>query len=225
MDIAEDELKTWKQLIFTDKWRGGPALDALDKANHEHFVAVCHALLGESSPIIRRVALAKLGQRGDQNDALAQQGAFQALKDKHLCGTALFALARVGTPEAFPVLVSYAAAGLHHALRAASQQARTIEQQKQVIDLSRDRLFSDDSQLRAAAVEVLMQHSTVAAEQDTLLRSAEMFTDDFVFDVLRHASAAALPRLYALSMKYASGAEHKAIMQAIRHIENQRSQS
>lgn len=221
MDIAVDELMTWKQLILSDKYQGKPALDALDTTNHDHFVAVCRALLDDLSPIIRLVALMKLGQRGDRDDIVAQNGALQALNDEALRDTALFALGRVGTPEAFPLLFSSAVAGSSEALKAASKQVRTTEQRNRVLELAREDLCSYDLDLRDAALGVLMQHSTITAEQEVLLRSAEIFTDDFVFVALEHASGEILPRLYALREKYPFGAEHKAIARTIARIENQ----
>ena len=221
MDITEVELTAWKHLILTVKWQGRRELDALDRRNHGQFVALCHALLHDDSPLIRRVVLGKLGQHGDLNDTVAQEGARRALEDERLRDTALFALGRVGTSEAFPILYSYAVAGSYRALAAASKQVRAEEQRDQLVELARKDLFSYNGQLRAAAVDILMKHSRLGDEEERLLHSAEIFTDDFVLDALGHGSKELLPGLNALREKYPVGAENKAIVRAIARIENQ----
>ncbi len=200
--VTNELAQTLRQALVANAKAGQQALDRLDKTQHAQFVAVCHVLLKDADRQIQKIALRKLGQRGDRDDVIAENEAIAALAQEDLHDTAIFALGTIGSDKVFPILFEYARSGNAEALSAVAKQARTDEQRRQVVRLARRGLFSPILAMRYNACEILQSLSNVLAEEHLYLASSEIFTDEFTIFALRAASAYALPRLQRMLRSY-----------------------
>lgn len=227
MPASEQDVKGWRARIMTDAKQAQRDLDALEKADHAAFVGLCQQLAGDSNTLVKHIALRKLGQRGDRGDPIAEANAIDAIGDPDTQFTALFALGRVGTPHAFPILLAYAKEGSSIALKSVSDQVRTEPDAEQVLELARQFIMLPGSKgfrLREVSLDVLIQHSTAEAEQETLLASARLFADDFVVKALAEASVNIIPELVAIRNTYPQlTVEYESLSNAIHHLEQRKS--
>ena len=214
---------------MTDANQADQDLDALEKADHAAFIALCQQLACDSNTLVKHIALRKLGQRGDRDDPIAEASALDAIGDPDTQFPALFALGRVGTPSAFPILLAYAKEGSSIALRSASDQVRTEPDAEQVLELARQFIMLPGSKgfrLREVSLDILVQHSTVEAEQDTLLASARLFADDFVIEALAKASVIIIPDLVAIRNTYPQlTVQYETLSNTIHRLERRRSEA
>lgn len=231
MAISKQELAQWRQHLLEYDKETDTSLNRLDREDHKRFVLLCRTLARDVSPVVKDLALRKLGQRGDRDDASAEASALKLLRepDPSFQNTALFALGTVGTTRAFPILWEYAQAGSPFALAAASKQVRTDAQRAQLLTLARQDIMLPGgaaTHLREAAVEVLLRHSTVLQEREVLLAAARLLTEDDVVVALGEVDAdaetkgAIATELRAIRATYSEGsAEYKALSYAITRLE------
>ncbi len=199
MPGTHDQIDVWRQNILVDKDFGAQALHDLDETDHAQFVSVCHELVHDPSPVVRRVGLHLLGgSRGDSEDPVTEAAALDALNDPEQREFALGVLGRKGTPQAFPVLLAAAQRGEAEAVWAAARQARTAQQREQVLEIARQRVLAEDSRTRARALLAIKRLAHPTAEQDLLLEVAQRFHDVSAMALLRTATPHVLPALYAL---------------------------
>lgn len=191
----QHELTQWRTLILEDAKAAQRGLDQLAREQHERFVVLCRRLAQDAAPLVKRIALRKLGQRGDRDDESAEAAALEILHTpslRSLQNTALFALGTVGTARAFPILWRYAQAGSPFALASASKQVRTAAQRAQILALARQFITAPrglGSHLRGESLEVLLRHSTVLREREVLLAAARLLTDENVIIALGDVDA------------------------------------
>lgn len=222
--MFSEDVERWRQAIMADAIAAQRALDQLDKTDHARFVALCRDLAEDESDVVKEIALRKLGQKGDRDDAYAEASALQALRYPALEYTALFALGRVGTSRAFPVLLTYARSGSEMALASAADQVRTDDEAEELLALARQYLLAPGSlgyQLRVESVPIVLRYSTARAEQEVLLAAARLYADDFVIKALADASSDLLEDLRALRSTYpADSVEYKSMSYTIAKLES-----
>lgn len=230
MTIGPEEIEQWRRAVLHGKRIAKQALDHLEREAHPQFVAICHALLQDASPIVQQVLLSLLGQHGDRDDAVAEAGAVAALPIPELQEVALFALGTVGTPASFPILLTYVRQGAREALEAAAKQARTEEERQVVLELAREQLFSParpyrNAYLREEAVGVLRALSSIVEEEAILLRAAQRYYDMFVIEALAEGTPSILPALEDMLGRFPPGyAEYQDISYAIEGIRRRMNQ-
>lgn len=224
--MLREESEKWRQAIVADAIEAQQALDQLEKTDHARFVALCRDLAEDASEVVRQIALRKLGQRGDRDDPRAEASALAALDDPALHYTALFALGRVGTSRAFPVLLAYARAGSDIALSAAADQVRTRAEAEELLALARQYIMVPGIQgfkLREKSVPILVRYSTAAAEQEVLLAAARLYADDFVIEALADANVDVLEELRELRSTYPQDSvEYKALSYTIGRLQTRK---
>ncbi len=186
MPVEDDQIEPWRQNILVDSDFGAQALRHLDDTDHERFVAICHTLVHDPSPVVGRVSLHLLGgSHGDADDPVTE-------------AAAIGVLGRKATPQVFPLLLTTAQHGETEALWAAARQARTAEQRQQVLEIARQQVLAEDARMRSRALLALKWLASPAAEEDLLLVAAQRWHDPSVFAMLRAATPRVLPALYAL---------------------------
>src|SRR6185437_3014047 len=116
-------------------------LRSLNERDHASYIRVARQLVHDSDTTVRHEALLTWAFYGDPTDAEVEAVAIDALETPELRNAAFVALKQAGTPVAFPVLLSYASQEYEYALQAAAWQARTPQQQQQVLELARKQLF------------------------------------------------------------------------------------
>lgn len=224
--MTNGEVEQWRIAITLDAVKAQRALDQLEQTDHRRFVVLCRDLADGASEHVKRVALRKLGQRGDRDDALAEAIALRALDIPDLQDTALFAVGRVGTAQSFPVLLTYAQSGSFTALAAAADQVRTPTEANQLLALARKYVLAPGSQgfqLRAHALPILLRYSSAEAEQDLLLTAARRYADDFVIKALGDAPVAVLEDVRELRLIYPQDSvEYKALSRTIDQLERRK---
>lgn len=229
LTISKQECDQWHDAISADAIAAQRGLDALEKVDHAHFVNLCRCLADDSVELVKRIALRKLGQKGDRDDADAEARALEALHIPSVLHTALFALGRVGTERAFSVLLSYAEAGSSTALRAAADQVRDLEEAQQLLALARQKIWvpgSQGFQIREEALRALLRYSDVATEQNLLLSVARLYTDDCVVMALADASPEIIPEVAEIRRAYPhNSVEYKALTATIETLELRKMQA
>jgi HEAT repeat protein len=142
--------------------------------------------------------------------------------------TALRALGFVGTESSIASLLASARQEYDGALWALKKLLiKFPDFVSQIFDLAKNLLTSDNARLREQATEIIVKLDKVREAEAALLKSAEIFADEFTLDALKEASAAILPRLERLKVRFTpEGAEYQDIERAINAIaEKQRTLS
>ncbi len=221
MPVEDDQIEPWRQNILVDSDFGAQALRHLDDTDHERFVAICHTLVHDPSPVVGRVSLHLLGgSHGDADDPVAEAAAIEALDDPEQRDFAFGVLGRKATRQVFPLLLTAAQHGEAEALWAAARQARTAEQRQQVLEIARQQVLAEDARMRSRALLALKWLASPAAEEDLLLVAAQRWRDPSVFAMLRAATPRVLPALYALQATLsAQDSVHQTVARTITFIE------
>jgi hypothetical protein len=211
---------TWRQTILADEGAAQQQLAALDTRDHRSCMQLCYTLLSDAAPEVQRAALLLLRQRGDHDDAQAEAGALALLDQPELQDDALAALGRVATPAALPKLFFSAEHGSSAALSALHAQVRTDEDRRRLLRVARQQLFSQHSATREVALRILRALSSLAEEEDLLLRATRRYYDEFVIQALGETSGKVLPTLREMLARFSTtSAEHRTLSLAIRRLQ------
>src|SRR5215469_2523560 len=184
MPLSQDEIDQYRNIILTDDRVARQQLTHLARNDHERFIELCHQLLQDSSEVVQRIILLLLGQQGDKHDSVAEVSALAALSHPELQRWGFFALSRVATSAALPKLFFYAQKGTPHALEALNEQVTIDEDKKSLLQLARQLLLSQQYQIREEALNTLLKHSSATAEEDLLLKAAQLYYDELVINAL-----------------------------------------
>jgi hypothetical protein len=222
MLLSQDEIDQYRNVILTDDRVARKHLTDLARNDHERFIELCHQLLQDPSEVVQRIILLLLGQQGDKHDSVAEGSALMALSHPKLQRWAFFALSRVATPAALPTLFLSAQKGIPYALDALNEQVTTDEDKKRLLQLARQLLLSQHYQLREEALNTLLKHSSAAAEEDFLLKAAQIYYDELVMNALGNATLKVLPPLEEELATLPPGtAEYHDIARAIQKLKKQ----
>jgi hypothetical protein len=230
--MQEYTIETLRQGILSnsieEKRATTRAFKQLAKDNHSQFLDMCYTLLQDPEIRVQFKVFGMLGWHGDRDDPIAEAAARKALSNPELRGRALLALGTVGTSATVPLLFEEAERDLKQpererrvkiALESLAKQARTEEDRRKALRLSREALLSEHYPLRDVALRALKILSTAADEEDLLLQAYRMYHDELVVWALGAASPHMLLILYellaAVEPQYA---EHKDIARAIDRI-------
>lgn len=214
------------------------------RTQRQEWFDLCHALAWNYDSEVRTFALRQLAFYGDKDDAEAEAAALDVLRqmpekvrevtpeyphritpERHLQIAAFLALGRVGTEAAYNVLYAHARAGDEFALLNAAEQARTAEQQEQMIVLARQFLRLDRFSLSYKGLQVLMRFSTAEREQNLLLEVAQKNRYDFAIYALGHTNPSMLPAIRDLLEHVSPNtAQYVAARTAIAELEQREQQ-
>lgn len=222
MGMSEEEIQRWRDVLLTAPSDDARAtiLNQLRVQNRKQFLELCRGLAAHPPPSTQDLGLRMLGYHGDPDDDEADAIARAHLDDPALLKAALLALGAVAIPSTFPILLASAEDGHYLALRSATKQARTLEQRRQVLQLARRQIMSNDLQMRVQAVWALRQLSTAEEEERLLLEAARRFPDELIFAALRHATPGVLPALRTLLAQFPTGsAQYNDVTDAIQAIQ------
>jgi hypothetical protein len=195
-------------------------LAKLANTQHGTFVRLCRELLDDSELRVRSEILWHLMRFGKPDDAVTEAKVLASLAVPALRPRALLALGTVGTEAAFAVLYAAAMGGEMCALAAAACQARTPEQRRRSLQLSREWLLSRTYAQRDEALRALRLLSSAEAEEALLLEAYLTYGDELVVWALGGASAQTLPILERLLARWPVGcAEYKDVQRALKRLE------
>jgi hypothetical protein len=210
---------TWRQAILADETAAQQELVALESRDHRACMQVCLALLTGPALEVKRAALLLLKQRGDPSDARIEAGVLTLLDQPMLKDDALAALARVATRAALPVLFAHAERGSAPALAALHTLAHSDDERAHLLRVARQQLFSQNSATREQSLAILRALSSLAAEEELLLRATRRYYDVFIIQAVGETSGSVLPALQQLLPRFSiTSAEHHALSLAIRRL-------
>ena len=222
VSMVQEEKDYYHRLILDDHKAARRQLAELEKQDHAHFVELCHQLLFDPSTAVQNVGFLCLGQYGDSNDQVVETRALEALGNPEIRRRALFALGRVATPTALPVLFTYAQAGIPEALEALRRLVTTQDEKQRLLELARQYLLSPDYPLREEALNVLLKRSSAAAEEELLIAAVRMYYDELFIQALGKATVRAMPALEELlTTVRPDTAEHHDISRALEKLKKQ----
>lgn len=133
---------------------------------------------------------------------------------------ALRALGFVGTQASMATLLASARQDYDGAVWALKKLVSKFpEYTPPIFDLAKDLLLSEKALVREQATAIIVKLMKVKEAETALLKSAEMFADEFALNALKEASAAVLPRLQRLKKRFSmDGAEYQDIERTINAI-------
>jgi hypothetical protein len=141
--------------------------------------------------------------------------------DPGVKNAALRALGFVGTPSSMTTLLALARQGYDGALWALKKLVGKFpEYSAPIFELAKDLLLSEKAPVREQATAIIVKLAKIKEAETALVKSAEMFADEFVLNALKEASTAVLPRLERLKALFTSdGVEYQDIERTINAIE------
>jgi hypothetical protein len=204
------DIQFYREQLLTEQNTAQRLLIQLARTDHERFLAICSALLGEGSEIpVQQTVFSLLGQYG-QRDDFAEEKALDALHVPELETAALLALGRVGSAKSVPILFRYAEQGVAEALvslhRLGNRFPLSYADEQKLVQLARAFVFSQDFYLIDVALGVLLRHSSIDREEQLLLQAAQKNYHEGILDVLgSYATPAVLPGLRAMLSRVSKG--------------------
>jgi hypothetical protein len=217
--ISQEEVEYYRSIILADEKKGGQQLARLARKDRATFLEACHHLLDDSSVRVRDTILFLLGHNGSEHDQIAEAKALEAVTVPELQEGASFALGRIASPGSFPLLFQYAQEGSSYALQALWRRVATEEDKQHLLQIARQHLLSPVYRLREEALSALQKYSSVAAEEDLLLRAARLYYDELVIGTLSEATERVVPALEELlGTVPANTAEYNDISSALERL-------
>jgi hypothetical protein len=221
-EISAEAVRHWREAILNEEWTPKYELDQLAHSDHDRFIGLCYQLLSDASPVVQRVALQKLWERGgDADDAVVRASDLLLTGDVRLSSLIIEILRGVASPAAISALFDMAEAGSGYALINLAHAARFPPHRLRVLRLACDSVFSRDYDLRIAAVAVLDMYLDLRQWEEVALDVARRYMDETVFGMLgSRATPRVIPVLRWLLDRIGPGyAESKDIERAIAYIE------
>lgn len=138
--------------------------------------------------------------------------------------SALRALGFVGTESSMTHLMAFARQDYESALWALKKlTSKFPEYSTSIFELAEDLLLSENAQVREQATAIIVKLGKATEAEAALMKSAEIFVDEFTLDALKAASAAVLPRLTRLKARFTpEGTEYQELERTINAIEEKR---
>lgn len=220
MDVTDDEVRQWRDAILDDEWAPKYELDQLAKRDRDTFIAVTHRLLLDASPTVQRIALQKLKQHGDPEDAVAQASLLIEADDRSLLFEIESVLQISASSAAIAALFTLAERGRASAFRAVVRVARMPPDTLRAIGMACERVFSPDEAWRFATVAALHTYLAQRSWEEVTIEVARRFMDEGIFGLLgQWATPRVIPALQLLHQRIGSGwAESNDIIRAIERI-------
>jgi hypothetical protein len=219
-DIPEAEVHRWHAAILEDEWTPKYALDQLAKHDHAYLIALLHRLLGDDSPDVQRIALQKLWQHGDLDEAVVHASRLPETDNRSLLFEVVAVLRASGSPAAIAALSNLAERGNANAFRALVAVARMPPDKLHAITLACARVFDPVEEWRVAAVGALHGYLERRAWEELAIEVARRYMDEGVFAQLATwATPRVIPALQFLLERIGPvWAESKDIARTIEHI-------
>jgi hypothetical protein len=219
MPLSQQEVGAYRSVILSDAKKGRHQLARLAKEDHPTFLELCHRLLNDPSMHVRDEILFLLGHYGTEHDPVAEAKALEAVTVPELQEGAAFALGRIASPGSIPLLFQYAQEGSPYALHALWRRVATEEDKQHLLQIARQHLLSPVYRLREEALSALYTYSSAAAEEDLLLRAAQLYYDELVIDTLSEATERIVPALEELlGTVPVNTAEYNDILSALERL-------
>jgi hypothetical protein len=135
--------------------------------------------------------------------------------------SALRALGFVGTEASMATLLGISRQGYEGALWALKKLLIKFPKfASQAFALVKDLLLSENAQVREQAAAIIVKLGKTKEAEAALVKSAEIFADEFTLNALKEASAEILPRLEELKKRFTpEGAEYQDIERTISALE------
>lgn len=217
---SQAEVNRWREAIIEDEWIPTYELSQMGKHDPVRFAHLCQALLADSSPVVQRVALEKLWERGDPEVAARAAQALLGTPDPSLEWGAWDVLEAVRPPSALPTIIERAEQGSRQALRLANQLAHTTEERAHVLRIARDAVNSHEYALHVAGLVVTRCHMSLRRWEDLLQQLARQYDEEAIIMLGYHASPRVIPTLQAIADQLTPNyVESKAAVRAIEKIQ------
>lgn len=225
MTISPTEVNRWRAAIIADEWIPKYELSQMGKRDPVHFAHLCHALLREPSPVVQRVALEKMWERGDPEDAANLALTLLDTADDRLARVVWDVLGAVRPPAALPVLLRRAEHGSAEALSLADTLAQTAEDRDQVLRLARQAVRAREHPLHVTGMRVVGQHMSLTEWEDLLLEYVRQYDEDAIEALGVRGTPRVIPALQKIVDQLPPGCvESKAAMRAIEWIQSRADQ-
>lgn len=192
---SQAELNRWRDAIIEDEWIPKYELSQMGKRDRVRFAHLCRALLSDPSPVVQRVALEKLWERGDPNEAAQCAEALLRASDTPVPFVVWEVLETVRPPAALPTLLGVAEQGSHKALRLANRLAHTPEDRAHVLRIARDAVNSTKYAFHLAGLVVTRCHMSLRRWEDLLQPLARQYDEEAIIMLGIHASPRVIPTL------------------------------